>query len=237
MDLNLQAKMDVEAMLKAAGRALSLADLPDIIELNTAAHNVSNPDADSSVALSLLPVTIGNLTLYPPKLAGLVWFDEHLDWWSESQVIADLALADVCAGENQVERIKPLNQIDETLAQLRAWGKTVNASIIEISHALAKFLPPTKGGGDPDGNHWPVVSLLCREYGCTPKYWIEEAPIGEIICLLTEYQDRQKCELKALQKATKGRVTEQLTADKAKAIKAYREKLNAIKAKWGITNG
>jgi hypothetical protein len=55
--------------------------------------------------------------------------------------------------------------------------------------------------------------------------------------LLTEYQDRQKGELKALQKATKGRVTEQLTADKAKAIKAYREKLNAIKAKWGITNG
>lgn len=235
MELNLQTKMDVAETLKASGRSLCLDDLPDVIELNQFAEKVSNPKAESSVALSLLPVRVANVNLYPPKIAGLIWHDEHLTWWTGADYMPQLVLAFICSTEDQAGLVKTLNTQADALAAIRAWGRGVNASLIELITAIDKLMPT--GDGTGDGDSWPVVSLLCREYGCTPRYWIDESPISEIVCLLDEYGARQDRELLAMKRAAKGRWSETLSADKAHAIKAYREKLNSIKKKWGVTNG
>jgi hypothetical protein len=234
MALNKQTELDIAELLKGSGHTLTLEDVADIQDLDAIACRISSREDKETAQVLSYPTLVGGVWLYPPRIAGLLWYEQHAPLWDDA--VVQLVLMAFAMSFD--EPAKPLAKLADPRAAYDAaiaWGKTLNCSTLELNHIVKAMLGNSKAD-DPDETHWPLVSFLCREYGQSPRYWIDESPIGEIIALCNEYGARIDRQIEQSEKASKKSV-KTIVHKIAGPVKQYREKLKSIREKWSASNG
>lgn len=237
---------------KFAARGLYIdvvADWEELHDLNELARKVTSPASQAeAVALINAPVTRGNMILQRPTVGVFIWAEERLKaWFSNRPVRFRLAEAYALAHAKTPGRCWKFRDADDCWRAVKMWARRLNVTFDEISEAVEeacgigreemaeqaqKLQTDDKSAKDKASEFGPVVSLLCREYGESPDYWIWHASMEMVTSFLDEYNARIRAEERA-NAAGQGRVIAPDTStayakacnDLRVAVNSYRDML------------
>lgn len=246
MNLHKKTQAEVQSLLNDTGHQLQLSDIPDIIELNELAEQVtSNAGAYSDI--HSWPVKCGKLLLKPLTLGKMAWYNNcALKWFSDDIESSGTVLAFLLSLDNDERFVWSLTNPQDAILAINEWEKTVDATPAELAAAIDFVLQSSKktdqNTESAKDDHGPLIAMLCREYGNTPNYWLYQASINVIRALTDEHVRKINQEIashnKSAPKGGKNRVV--VNPIKTPAMDAtlkFRKKLLDLKEKWTASNG
>ena len=206
--LNLEARQFLAELLKKSDHTLSLDDFDDILRLHVAAEEVREPGSNH-VEWSNLPMLTCGPPLFQPTFAAIEWLEVYaLEWYGNDVVKSDIATAYACHMARVPDIFAELTDKRVTDKTLKAFRRRLGVNHTQLRKALEQLLGTPKQVSEHEGQQLrfgPLVALLCREYGASPDYWINDAPISLCMSMLDDYDARMRAEWKAMQKASKGK--------------------------------
>jgi len=205
-DLHRMTREALEKLLAESGHQLSLSDHKNIAALDALARRVADPEDDYEKSLLAAPVFAGDTPLYPITMGAALWIEERaLVWFDQDTILGNLAVAYALHLGKTPGALWELQTKKETIKAIKKWWRTAGFNMDELSLAFKQILPPQSDEGDTreKTEYGPVISLLCREYGATPFYWIWESPVKQITMLLNQYEAKVSAEHEANWKAAR----------------------------------
>lgn len=245
MELHKKTMLEVQSLLNETGHKLELNDIADILELNEIAHQVTGTNGAYG-DIYAWPVKCANLLLRPLTLGKIAWYNKRgLQWFEEDTECLTTVLAFLMSIENDEAFVWSLSSPEQAKEAIDAWEAQTEANPIQIAHAVDKILSYSKnasGSGDSDDQDYgPLIALLCREFGNTPKHWMYEVSIPVIKGLMDDYTRRINEEIKAQSRGTKGRknakAMKPIATPSMEATLKFRKKLLALKQRWEAAYG
>lgn len=245
MKLHKKTQIEVQKLLDETGYALQLDDLSDIIELNDLAKRVTGPDGAYDDIYNW-PIKCANLLLRPLSLGKLSWYNNRaLAWFDDDTETLSTVLAFLMSIENTEQAIWDLSSPEQAKEAIETWEQTVEASPVQLAYAVDKVIGKRTSStqkGDLADNYGPMISLLCREYGETPRYWMYEADLAVINAMMADYTNRLNQQMKQNQKISKGKTANRqaqkpIVTPSMEATLQFRKKLLELKEKWGAGHG
>lgn len=242
--MNKMAQLSVEKMLAETGHVLTVADFDDLAALHRAAQAVTNPDDEDESSLWAAPHQVGNILLYPLTLGVAVWMSEQAsEWFGDKDPLADLAVAWALSLGQLPGELWEVRTARECKRRVRAWARKLTATPQQLGAALEKMLPSADPGaddGEKGGGYGPTISLLIREYGKSPEYWMWKTSVKVIHVLLKDYADRINEQIEAENRAARkagGKAAQGLPLPRKAERVRYAKLIKALQIKWSETNG
>lgn len=243
------AKEKLQTLLAETGHVLVLDDYEQLSQLNLLALSVVRPTDQEELDILNLPIACGKYLMRQPTLAKMEWLRRCAYEWWEPDLIS-IATGYVCTLPDSENAIAALHSRDIAEAAVLKFWKSLHIKEEDFYAALERVLPYS-GGGDEyeeseglDGEDicGPTCSLLSREYGGRPDYWLFEAPIGLSRAMTSDYVERMQREEEASRKArgsAKGshkggtrRPEAPLPTPKMYAQKRLRRYCDALRGRW-----
>jgi len=230
-----ETKLKLTTMMEKTGHRLRLDDLDDIIELDRLAERVADPQHGVDSPLKSHAVFVRGVPVHPLTLAHLTFIDEMAGQLARNDDERALFLLWVVT----LPQIEDAHyDADETSKRFRAWARrcrwTENdiASVMELRYA--RLVKDAADQGDSENQDGALVSLLSREYGESPAYWMYEAPLGIIEACVADWNMRQEAQAAAYRRAAggKGAAVAPAPSPKFVAVRKFRECAKRIEAKW-----
>ena len=243
MELHKKTMLEVQSLLNETGHTLQLYDIADINELNELAHQVTSTSGAYGDVYAW-PIKCANLLLRPLTLGKIAWYNKRaLLWFQEDDESMATVLAFLMSIENDESFVWSLASPEQAKQAIDKWESECEANPIQLAHAVDQVLQYSKGGSasnESEHNFGPLISLLCREYGNTPKHWMYEASIPVIQGLMDDYTRRVNEELKnhSRNKGSKNaKAIKPIATPSMEATLKFRKKLLALKTRWEADSG
>jgi len=240
MELHTKTQIEVQNLLNDSGHVLTLADIPDILELDQLAQKVTGDSGDYA-DLYKWPVKCGNLLFRPMTLGKLAWYNSRArDWFDDDIQTLSTVLAFLLSTDNDESFVWGLNDPESAKATIEEWEKTVDITPQELAGAVDLMVNSFSSSGEKsESGDGPLIGLLCREYGNTPNYWMFKESINVIRSLVDEHVRKINQEINAHNKKSSGKNRRAIAPIKTPSMDAtlrFRKKLLALGEKWGAFN-
>jgi len=235
--LQLKTQKEVQGLLTETGHVLTLDDIPDILELDEYARRVTSKGGDYSDVYSW-PILCGSLILRPLTLGKMAWFNQcAMKWFEDEQSTITAVLAFLLSVENSEQFIWTLGDRNQAKAAIEEWQKMVDATESEMASAIEKLVSfndqdGSAQGDGVDSDDGPLIGLLCREYGQSPKYWLYEESVNVIRALIDDHVAQINREIHASNRMSKGRGVAPIKTPSMDATLKFRKKIVEIRERW-----
>jgi hypothetical protein len=231
--MNLMAKQEIEKLLSQTDHTLTVDDFTLLKDLNDAGERVSNPTGEED-SFPVLPVIAGGHIFSAPTISITQWYnDRALPWWGESNY-SHLAL-----GYSLQVKItgKWLWEQERSFLEkeLLSFAKGLDCTPEEYESAILSVINTDEDSGGDEGsgsaNYGPLISMLCKEYGGEPDYWIHQADLNTLQSLMSSYMTGLEMEYASAKGGGKGGLPPFKTPKMA-AIEKFREQSNLVERAW-----
>ena len=213
------------------GHVLVVEDFEAIARLDLLAAKVSDPTSGIDSPLTEHAVYIKNVPVYPVTLSHLQYIDE-----------ASVLLPDMEDNRTLVALwVSTLEYISDDHYEpkhayrlFRAWAKRSRWTEADMQAVIAlRFSKFTDNQDDSESeNTGALIGFLVKEYGSTPKYWMNEAPISVIEAVVSDWQRRQNAQAVAHSRSAGGKATPPAPTPKYEAMKNFRIAAELLEQKW-----
>lgn len=139
--LNPEARQAVSTILTRTGHALTLDDIPAIIEIQAISERISAPGSITRDDVAL-PYILGNVMLYPPCLGAIRWYEEYAErWFSSTPMWADIMLAWIMSIRDPRDELWSIITRRQARKIVKAWWKDLSCTYEELLEATKAILP------------------------------------------------------------------------------------------------
>ena len=226
-----EAKQRLTEILDRTGHALAVDDFDDIAKLDTLAAKISDPTSGIDSPLTEHAVYIGNVPVYPITLSHLQYIDEAsvlLPGMEDNRTLIALWVSTLEYISDEHYDAKYAHRL------FRAWAKRSRWTEGDMQAVIA--LRFSRFAANPDDseseNTGALIGFLVKEYGSTPKYWMNEAPISVIEAVVSDWQRRQNAQAVAHSRSAGGKATPPAPTPKYEAMKNFRIAAELLEQKW-----
>jgi hypothetical protein len=240
MELHKKTQIEIQRLIDATGHALTLDDIPAILELNEVANRITGESGEYA-DIHAWPVKCGGTLLKPLTVGKLAWYNKRgLQWFADDAQTITTLLAFILAAENDESSLWQYADAESAKAAIDEWEKTIDATPAQIVSAIESLTAPLRST-EPDGENThgdgPLISLLCREYGNTPDYWLYRASINVIRALIEDHNRRINQEIQSHNRRAKGKTIQPIKTPGMAATLQFKKLLSALGEKWGANGG
>lgn len=246
------AQERARSLLAETGHVLVLDDYEHLSTLNELSLRVLEPEDPDELSLLNLPIGCGRHLLRQPTLAKLEWLKTCAQNWWDTETVA-IATGYVCTLPDNEQALALLYAPNVAEKAVYKFWRSLHVPSEDFYAALERVLPYNGGvetelevDGDDEGEEGgnicgPTASLLSREYGGSPAYWLFEAPIGLSQSMTADYIERMQREAEQARKrqASTGhhrggtrRADPPAPTPKMYAQKRLRNYCNALRERW-----
>jgi hypothetical protein len=233
-------KIELRKLQERTGHFLQLDDLPAIFKLNTLAHDCDERDGGMERLLDLRVRVSDKVSLGRITFGACEWLREMLDIddTPDNRVYSNMVLVWLLAQDDQQKAIQGVADEHDLRKQVRAFFRSLDCSSHALEGALKQvWTPPSE---DDDGStkedQSSLLAFLEREYGHTVEYWLWHISIDHIKLLVDDYIRRNEKEAesvrKQMSKSGKHGSAQFFPERKLKALRKFREQLQAIEKIW-----
>ena len=100
MPLSKATEMDVAALLKETGHALSVNDLGDILRLDAVNKRIADGEGCPESIAAKRAVRVGNVLLKKPCIGAVEWYEAHAEWFADNAALSDCAFVFASAAKH-----------------------------------------------------------------------------------------------------------------------------------------
>ena len=233
------AKREIEKLLSQTGHNLSIDDFKFLKNLNEAADCVTNPASEDGI-YPCLPVRLGGHLFVPPTISIIQWYSHcAIKWWENSgywDFAIGYALQIHISGEWLWQQDRKFLE-----KEIRRFSRKLNCSTKEYETVIKSIInsesddsTDDNSGDESEGfnNYGPLISLLCREFGNSPDYWIHEADMNTIKAFRASYLSKIESEYKQMSKSSKKATLPPFKTPKMAALENFRKVSNLVRVAW-----
>jgi len=221
----------IQEIQKRTGHVLVVEDIPTIAKLDLLADKVADPSSGIDSPLTEHAVYVKNVPVYPVTLSHLQYIDEAsvlLPGMEDNRTLIALWVS-------TIEYISDEHYDPKYAYRLfRAWAKRSRWTESDMQAVIA--LRFSRFAANPDDsqseNTGALIGFLAKEYGSTPKYWMNEAPISVIEAVVSDWQRRQNAQAAAHSRSAGGKATPPAPTPKYEALKNFRIAAELLEQKW-----
>lgn len=233
--MNLAARNDLEKLLSETGHALCLNDIDDVVELNRLADLVTDPATQDNKIAASYPIPCGGTLFYRPTIRILQWMTDNVfEWFANDQSMLGLSIA-YCLSVGNCSNILFVYENKRQMAKaVKKWASTLDCTAGEIISVLSELLPIDNTDDSSKGTpQWgPVISMLCREYGCSPDYWLNECSVDKIDMLCKDHAKLMNEKIMQFNSQNAGAKLAPLPSPKYMAVAEYGRHKKSMRDKW-----
>ena len=240
--MELAAQHVIDKLLTETGHVLTVGDYDDLARMNALAKAVRCPADEDEQSLWAAPALAGAALLYPLTLGAALWIEENVLPWFGETGMSDLTMAWALTQRHTPERIWAISGPRECTRVVKKWARRLNCTRDELTAALNKLLPVNETTGEPEdkegrSSYGPVITLLCREYGQSPTYWLWEIGVSVVHAHLADYNakiDAERAEARKLSSQSGGgkRTQTSIPIPRLEQRKAFEKHVRELRAKW-----
>ena len=231
-------KRTIKALLAKTGHALDVEDFEDIQRLDRLAEKSEDIESRDELDLYWRPIIFGEFRFHPLTISSAMWVEDATSDGDIDTVLAILFASHHAQNPDVLDEIQTKRDVRK---HLWSFGRRLNLTPDEakyiIRHITPNLVDDEKQSGDgpesDEENHskyGKLISLLCREYGNTPDYWLA-APFSLIHAMVSDFVDRQNNEYEQVNKA-RGKASAPMVTPSLKAYSAYKQLERKISEKW-----
>lgn len=156
----------------------------DYIWLHFAASRAIGASEYDAPAFIEIPVTVGNVTLWPMTIGALCWWEQFGRRWYEGDNTAEvLAVAFCMANGKDPLRFQSVTTKGRADLALVAWQAGINATLSQMAWGIDKLngqvdyadiqSPNEVKSKQPSGVDWgDIIAKLCATYHQTPEFFL-----------------------------------------------------------------
>jgi len=231
-------KNAISNLQRTTGHVLTVADWDDLEALDSLAEKVAGV---STIERRLLnsPFELCGIKFYPLTVAKSLWFSEKCNDWeiaSEHQDAFMFWVLTFPLTEAPFDEYSTKRKADRAMTK---FARKLHMTHCEINQVCNKCLGLIDSG-DGDGSKSSatgfggMVACLIREYGQSPDYWLNEAPIEKVTEMYDQIVLRVVAEEDAGRSASasNGQAKAPSASPKLLAFKAFRDKAQELSEKW-----
>lgn len=234
-------KRAVQKLLKDTSHALDVADFDDVVELDKLAEKIIRQTTEERRLLNQ-PFELCGIKFYPLTIAKSLWYAEKVSEWEVPIELQDAFLFWLLTIPNTEDALSQYDTSKDANKAARLMSRKLCCSqddmMIVLQKCIGKTVKSESNKEQSDTNYGALIAIMLREYGGTPDQWLYETPVEKVGALVDQYVSRINAEHEANANSSskKGKAVAPVATAKLEALKNFREKVNAIKAKW-VANG
>ncbi len=238
--LHWETKRVIKSLVDATGHQLQLEDFSEIAQINELQWDIADPRSDENEGLLALPTRAGNVVLHPLTLGRAKWLDDvGLPWFKADPYLAEMMLGFVLSRRVDLDEMWRLDTRKDCKREVIRWFKKADCTFAELNVAVVKMVGANEDDAEEqeDAEHkpadyGPLIGMLCREYGQSPRYWLWDAAAGEVNTLANEYVCRVEAEEEAARTAAGPNAGPPPVTNKNRKIKRMLDMKNALRKQW-----
>ena len=230
-----ESKRRLTEILSRTGHVLVAEDFDDIIELDQLAAEVADPQSGIDSPLMNHAVYFRGVPVYPLTLAHLTFLDEAtalLGLDDDSKVLAMLWATTIKEITDDHYNPDTMRAAFKAWARYSKWNTADIDAVLELRYGKMITASQPDRSKNKDNGDGALIGLLAREYGESPRYWMQEAPLGVIEACVADWNARQESQAESYRRANKGAAAPPAPSPKFVAMRKFRECAERIEAKW-----
>ena len=236
-------KNAISNLQRTTGHVLTVADFDDIEALDELAQKMNGV---SSVERRLLnsPFELCGIKFYPLTVAKSLWFTEKVEEWGVSDDHKDAFMFWVLSFPLTEEPFNEFTTFAKADSAMKRFARKMHMTHGEINDICNKCIGAVDSG-DAKGpkasasSFGGMIACLIREYGQSPDYWLYETSVEMISEMYEQILMKAIAEEDASRRASSsnGKAKAPSATPKLRAFKAFRDKVQELREKWGAENG
>lgn len=237
-------QMTKEAIRKLqteTGHALTVADFDDAEAMDKIAAKVIGQSPEDRRLLNQ-PFELCGVLFYPLTVAKSLWYAEKCEEWAVAEGEEEIFLFWLLTIPNTSESLELYAGYKDARKAVKRLSRRLHCTPEEMTTVYRKCVG-LASDGDPDSekssaaNYGVVISVLLREYGGTPSQWLYETTTEMLSSLFSAYAQKVDAERSGATVNGKAKAIAPAITNKMIALSLFREKVNAIRAKWEASDG
>lgn len=230
-------KEAIKKLLLKTNHVLDVEDFDLIEQLDSIANDLSITTRTQKRILRE-PFELCGVNFYPLTVAKSLWCSEKIkEWELEADCIEPFTLwmLTLPLTEDCFDGFETLKVVDRAVKKM---GRKLHCSDAELLEVYHKCIGRESGDTDESGDavdYGGMISVLVKEYGGTPAYWLYEESVEFISVLILSYSDRNAQQSKA--SSPSGKAVAPAPSRQLAALSKFREKANKISDKWSVEDG
>ena len=242
--LSLQAKLELQNLIKSTNHSLTVDDFDDIVKLDKLCKAITDNESPINDILDM-PVRIGGYQLKQPSVGILEWYNDwYLPLFEDSALMSDAGLAYALSLSDAPEKLWEINSKILAWWKVKLFMRRLGCTHEELRIVLKKLLNISEEDKNEDNSKktddnqeaeqadtGKLIATLCKEYGHTAPYWLWEAPIG----LISTFVDCIVARVEAETESTRNACSTNKPPPAATRIKKFKElryHKNIMRNKW-----
>lgn len=230
-------KDSIRQLQAETGHVLCVDDFDLIQALDLLGKRVVDPLDSDNESILHAPRIMSGVVIYPMYISRAHYIETVLaNVVSDDMNVFAFAVAWACSVENCKELWSCVTKKD-ICEKVESFMRSCKWTADDAEKFFADIFSQhehDENGERKHSKYGAVVSLLTREYGSTPEYWMNSATPEMIETLLNDFQRRQDAEIKAMTKGNSKGMPFFPTL-KGVSVSRYNREVNRIRKLWQPT--